>query len=130
MYKECRHIKSDGRKCGSPALRGEYYCYYHHPKRLRAARTTKTRYFLELTLLEHRGAVQAAISETVRALATEEIDLKLAGRLLYALQLATSEKKGTAPVKQSSPGYTKIAPVPGLAKIYCTKKPPATDLAA
>jgi hypothetical protein len=130
MNAECRHIKTDGRKCGSPAQRGEYYCYYHHPKHLRAARAVKPRYFLEVPLLEHRGAIRAAIAETLRALADGEIDVKLAGRLLYALQLTTSEKKGTPLVEQSSPRYLKIAPVPGFAKIYTTEKPTMTDLVA
>ena len=130
MNKECRHIKTDGRKCGSPPLRGEYYCYFHGPKRLRAAKAIKRRYFLEVPLLEHRGAVRAAIGETFRALADGEIDAKLGGSLLYALQLTTSEKKGAAPVKQSSPCYLKIAPVPGLAKIYTTKRTTMTALVA
>ena len=26
----CRHIHTSGRRCGSPALRGEQFCYYHH----------------------------------------------------------------------------------------------------
>jgi hypothetical protein len=124
MTKHCRHIKTNGRKCGSPALRGEYYCYYHHPRRLRVARAVKPRYFLELPLPEHRGAVRAAIIETVRALKCEEIDVKLGGGLLYALQLATSEKPGVSPVKQSSPRYLKIAPIPGFAKIYTTNRSP------
>jgi hypothetical protein len=29
----CRHINTSGRRCGSPALRGEQFCYYHHPNR-------------------------------------------------------------------------------------------------
>jgi len=29
----CRHFHASGRRCGSPALRGEQFCYYHHPNR-------------------------------------------------------------------------------------------------
>jgi hypothetical protein len=36
MNKDCRHIKTNGHKCGSTAVREEHYCYYH-PRRLRAA---------------------------------------------------------------------------------------------
>jgi hypothetical protein len=25
----CQHIRMNGRRCGSPALRGENYCYFH-----------------------------------------------------------------------------------------------------
>jgi hypothetical protein len=29
----CRHIHTSGRRCGSPALRGEPFCYHHHTTR-------------------------------------------------------------------------------------------------
>jgi hypothetical protein len=29
MNKDCRHIKTNGHKCGSTAVREEHYCYYH-----------------------------------------------------------------------------------------------------
>src|SRR5208283_3998592 len=29
MYMPCRHIKSSGLRCGSPALRGALSCYLH-----------------------------------------------------------------------------------------------------
>jgi hypothetical protein len=126
MYKLCSHAKSAGGTCGSPALKGKSFCYAHDPQRLRAARAVKIRYFLEVPLLEHRGAIQAAISEVTRALGSREIDCQLGGRLLYALQLASQGKQlGTPPVKQSSPRRLKIAPVPGFKKIFATGRPPA-----
>ena len=27
---QCRHIKMDGLRCASPAMRGKRHCYYHH----------------------------------------------------------------------------------------------------
>ena len=27
----CRHTKMDGARCGSPAMRGQHYCYFHAP---------------------------------------------------------------------------------------------------
>jgi hypothetical protein len=126
MYELCGRNKPGGGKCGSPALKGKSFCYYHDPRRLRAARAVKVRYFLELPLLEHEGAIQAAITEVTRALGWKEIDCQLGGRLLYALQLASREKQlGTPPVTQSSPRRLKIAPVPGFKKIFATARPPA-----
>lgn len=133
LPKECRHIKTDGRKCHGMAMRGEYYCYAHHPKRRRPApsiRSTKPRYFLELPLLEDRGAIQAAISETFRAILLDEIDLNVAGQMLYALQLTLSRRTGTPPVTQASPRYLKVAPVPGFTRLYCTEKNQDSPLAA
>ena len=34
----CRHIHTSGSRCGSPALRGESFCYYHHTTRRPAPR--------------------------------------------------------------------------------------------
>ena len=30
---QCRHIFTDGHRCGSICLRGEPFCYYHHTTR-------------------------------------------------------------------------------------------------
>jgi len=29
----CRHVLRTNKTCGSPALRGQYFCYFHHPSR-------------------------------------------------------------------------------------------------
>ena len=94
MVPECRHIKTSGGKCGSPALRGKPYCYFHARLKQRAARPACVSIELELpTALEDRGAIQLAISEIVKALAGHRIDTKRAGVLLYALQIASSNAK-------------------------------------
>ena len=94
MVPECRHIKTSGGKCGSPALRGKPYCYFHSRLKQRAARPTCVSLELELpTALEDRGAIQLAISEVINALAGHRIDTKRAGVLLYALQIASSNAK-------------------------------------
>jgi hypothetical protein len=127
MIELCGRTKNGGGKCESPALKGKSFCYYHDPSRQRRARAVKVRYFLELPLIEHRGAIRAAIAETIQALANHEIDCEHGGRLLYALQLAGSGKKqGTSPVRQASPRYLKITRAPGLTRLYCTAKQPST----
>jgi hypothetical protein len=30
---QCRHIFTDGRRCSSPCLRQEEFCFYHHTTR-------------------------------------------------------------------------------------------------
>src|ERR1017187_8418857 len=32
-HPSCHHLHSTGNRCGSPALRGEQFCFYHHPTR-------------------------------------------------------------------------------------------------
>ncbi len=73
MVQECRHIKTDGVKCGSPALRGKSHCFYHNPTRTSARRAARARFFLELPLLEHPGAVQAAVREIFQVLADNRV---------------------------------------------------------
>ena len=47
MFRECRHIKSDGKKCHSPAQRGSAYCYFHARSRRRQQRIEQFRKFRE-----------------------------------------------------------------------------------
>src|SRR5271163_3700353 len=58
MVPECQHMKPVGGKCGSPALKGKAWCYFHSPERLRPVRSTRVRYFLELPMPDSRAAVQ------------------------------------------------------------------------
>jgi hypothetical protein len=102
MVPECRHIKTSGGKCGSPALRGKPYCYFHVRLKQRAARPASPYLALELPALEDRGAIQIAISEVVTALADHRIEPKRAGILLYALQIASSNARHSEEIVSSN----------------------------
>ncbi len=129
MYKLCSQTKSGGGNCGAAALKGKSYCYFHDPNRLLTARAAKVRYFLELPLLENRRAMQAALFEVSWAVPRGEIDSKVAGRLIYALQLASRGKQlGTPLAEQASPRRLRIAPVLGFEKIFATGRPPANPV--
>jgi hypothetical protein len=69
MYKECRHIKPNGCKCKSPALKDKPYCYYHIRVHGIARNSSATSPYeqkeLQIPFLEDRGAVQVALSEVV-----------------------------------------------------------------
>src|SRR5271170_354420 len=89
---QCRHIFTDGRRCASPCLRQEEFCYYHHttrrpvadPRQRRGRRST-----FDLPLPEDRSAIQSSIGEVLRRIASNEIDPRRAGLLLYGLQIAS-----------------------------------------
>jgi hypothetical protein len=102
MVPECRHIKTSGGKCGSPALRGKPYCYFHARLKQRAARPASPYLALELPALEDRGSIQIAISEVVSALADARIEPKRAGILLYALQIASSNARHSEEIVSSN----------------------------
>jgi hypothetical protein len=122
---QCRHILAAGHRCGSPALKEEYFCYFHHQNRLpvenlkerRAKQSTFT-----LWDLEDRASIQLSIAEVLSRLASNELDPKRAGLLLYGLQIASAnlprpkeapETKRTAEVIEiiDDPIHGPIAPV-------------------
>lgn len=89
---QCRHIHTDGRRCGSASLRGEEFCYFHHTSRQPVAnpRTRRSRQAtFDLPLPEDRGAIQISIGEVLRRIASNQIDPRRAGLLLYGLQIAS-----------------------------------------
>jgi hypothetical protein len=105
MTPECRHIKTSGGKCGSPAplsllWGGQPYCYFHSRMKERASQPP--RYLAdELANLEDRGAVQRAITQVAVALADHRIDTKRAGVLLYAFQIASGNVKDSEQIVSS-----------------------------
>jgi hypothetical protein len=89
---QCRHIFTDGHRCGSPCLRGEDLCYYHHTTRRPAThpRTRRSRRStFEIPLPEDRSAIQLSIGQVLQRIAANDIDPRRAGLLLYGLQIAS-----------------------------------------
>ena len=92
---QCRHIFAAGHRCGSPALRSENFCYFHHatrkvadPYELHARRAHGKA--LAIPVPEDRATLLLAIGEVLHGLATRTIDRKDAGLMLYGLQVANS----------------------------------------
>jgi hypothetical protein len=99
----CHHSKADGSLCGSPALRGKKFCYYHQ-------RDQKRRQHVEsvirradvlgprLPTMKSLTDVQMALSEVFNALAAKRIPLQRASATLYALQQASVSLRNPRPV--------------------------------
>ena len=90
---QCRHIFTDGHRCGSPCLRHEDFCYYHHTTRRpvqdpRQRRANQPHF--DLPMPEDRAAIQLSIGEILRRIARNDIDPRRAGLLLYGLQIAST----------------------------------------
>jgi hypothetical protein len=90
--RRCHHIKSNGLVCGSPALRGRAYCYYHHEAGIRERRRSLHNNIntscIEFGNLETPEELQASLIDVLTALVQKRIDQNVAGKLLYGLQLA------------------------------------------
>ena len=90
--RSCQHIKSDGIQCGSLALRDRRYCYYHNKSReyeiaRRRGRRSQLRH-VNIPDLENPNAIQGALGEVIRLMLTDQIDVRKAGLVIYALQTA------------------------------------------
>jgi hypothetical protein len=97
IRKLCTHVFEGGHKCAACALRGEAFCYYHHPTRKpvhgpdykaretrRARRTARQSFALPRPATHHD--LQFALSEVLHRIAANQIDLRRAALLLNALQ--------------------------------------------
>jgi len=122
----CRRIKTNGKPCESPALRGSAFCYYHrtlhrsHRRLLSspAPRLEPNPSFdsssepclqpaaalpdplatqLELPPLEDADSIQLALSLVVSAVARNRIDSRRAAAILYGLQIASRNVRSTTP---------------------------------
>jgi len=83
----CTHVKSDGVRCGSPALLNHTYCYAH---------TQMHRPSPGLDCLppfEDANGIQCALMQVADAIVRGAIDTKRAALLLYALQIASANLK-------------------------------------
>ena len=82
------------RRCGSPALRGHAFCYYHHPNRKPAADIHRRRSrrlerkSITLPLPVSRADLHHCLLYVIHLIATNQIDMRRAGLLLNAFQTA------------------------------------------
>lgn len=92
----CCHRKADGVLCGSPALHGHKYCYFHFHQRRDAmygARARRRQSICRLALppLDNFNDIQDVLSQLLAALASDTIDYRRATAMLSALRFASSE---------------------------------------
>ncbi|MFY9684091.1 MAG: hypothetical protein WAU76_11095 [Candidatus Sulfotelmatobacter sp.] len=85
--KICIHVKVTGHPCGSPALRGESYCYFHQ-RMIRGVPTPSKARIHPMALIENEEAIQVALMETINAIVRNQIDLQRANLLIRALSIA------------------------------------------
>jgi hypothetical protein len=88
----CTHLQPAGHRCGSFALRGEQFCYHHHPSRppARHTRAAAAKAPFALPVISNLRAVQIALAEVALRIADNTLDTKRAGLLLQCLQTAAA----------------------------------------
>ena len=93
-YELCRHVKTNGRRCGSPALTDGMWCYFHHRlltrhRNLNTPGTGTVPVDLKLPPLEDHESIQVALSLVADAIVTGTLPEKRAAVLLRAIGLAS-----------------------------------------
>jgi hypothetical protein len=91
---KCRHIHAAGHRCGSPCLRGEHFCYFHHlshrPLKIRDGVTPQPAdTVFTLPHIEDHSGIHLALADVLARIADRTVDPKRAGLLLYGLNTAS-----------------------------------------
>jgi hypothetical protein len=89
MFIECRHILPTGYKCKSPALRGQFFCYFHNLSRRLQHSSKKHVKQSSFPSVEDSGGVKMALNKIFRDLDAGRIDPRRAGLFFYGLQIAS-----------------------------------------
>jgi hypothetical protein len=96
--RRCRHVKTNGTQCGSPALKSKEHCYYHEQNKPREAELylDGERYCdasIMLPVFEDAHSIQTVIRQVVQLLLSRRIERKDAALLLSALRIASGNLK-------------------------------------
>jgi len=88
----CTHIKAAGQRCGSPALRGEFFCYFH----TRIIKGVQQRVDMRLdsmALLEDCESIQLSLMNVVDGLVKGTLEPTRAKLIIQALRIAARNAK-------------------------------------
>jgi hypothetical protein len=88
----CTHIKTNGTHCGSPALRGRRFCFFHknwQGQRIQLNAKLPDNSSFTLPVLEDVNSIQVALMQVLRLILSGQLDSRIAGLLLYGLQTAS-----------------------------------------
>jgi hypothetical protein len=126
----CAHMKMGGGRCGSPALRGQHYCYFHAP----SYRTIPTldlwpeepvsesyaaNVALRRRLMGDEGAaIQEGFFRAVRALMEHRVNLREGRKILKTLYEASNDwRRRTATGNSAVTSNQLPSPITGISKL-------------
>jgi len=131
----CSHIKVNGIRCGSPALRQEVFCYFHQ-RMIRGVRTPPKSRLHPIANFEDAQAIQASLMEVVNALVRNQIDVPRARLVLRALSIAVRNAGKThfdcwqSDMVKEVPEYPAAPPVASPFAIASVQATPLTNISA
>jgi hypothetical protein len=89
MYMECRHIKVNGLRCQSPALKSGHFCYYHAKLRMAGSEPELKFGPLQLPAPDDAAAIQLSVARINQAILDGRLDLAKAAALFTGLRIAS-----------------------------------------
>jgi hypothetical protein len=127
----CTHLfdptpSKPAHRCASPALRGETFCYYHHPTR-RPFRETRSAWRIarrEFSVpIPTDEQLLDVLTVVVHAIADNRVKLAHARRILYSLQqvgidLQKVESATPDPPESSTPQHSKTTTSQPNSRLY------------
>jgi hypothetical protein len=122
--RHCTHIKVTGQQCGSPALRGEFFCYFH----TRVIKGVQQRVDMQLhsmALLEDCESIQLSIMHVVDGLLKGTLDPTRARLIIQALRIAARNAKNVRfdDVHYRASEQPMVREVPDYAQQYLIEHP-------
>ena len=88
----CTHIKAAGQRCGSPALRGEFFCYFH-TRIIKGVQQRVDMRLHSMALLEDCESIQLSLMHVVDGLAKGTLEPTRAKLIIQALRIAARNAK-------------------------------------
>jgi len=88
----CTHIKAAGQRCGSPALRGEFFCYFH-TRIIKGVQQRVDMRLHSMALLEDCESIQLSLMHVVDGLVKGTLDPNRAKLIIQALRIAARNAK-------------------------------------
>ena len=112
--RRCRHIRTNGTQCGSPALKAKELCFYHQQNQPQPVELylDGERYCdgqIIIPVFEDAHSIQTVIRQVVQLMLSRRIARKDAGILLYALQIASGNLK-TMRAEKAKPTQMVVEP--------------------
>jgi hypothetical protein len=90
--RQCTHIKVNGVRCGSPALKDEFFCYFH-TRLVKGVRGPYESRIAPSCNLESIDAVQYSLMDLLERVLIGDIDFKRAALMIRILHIAAKNAK-------------------------------------
>ena len=120
----CEHIKDNGSTCGSPALTGYSFCFFH--QRLRHPRHRPGDFEYKLPILDTPESILMAIQHITQAALDGVLEDKRARLVLSALRLAQSTLKQIKKEKEEDDSLDAARPRAASTSTADVRSAPAT----